>query len=74
MTLIPTRISPSAEARHLFNTMICCSVNGRLDFTNTIHLAVARQSAGFKDHEAVEELCREGWIAAGDDGGWLVLQ
>jgi len=52
--------------------MVNYSDGGLINLTNTLALATARKCAGMDDHEAVEELCRAGWIEAGEDGGWLL--
>ena len=66
------RITPSPQARHLFNQMAARSDNLHIDLINTLELAVERKRAGLNDTHEIHELEREEWIDRAPDGGWLL--
>jgi hypothetical protein len=66
-----SKISPSPEARKLFNAMVASAdKNLNLSLRNTLNLSVKRSRAGIKDKVEVDQLIQEGWIKPRDDGGW----
>lgn len=71
-------ISPSAEARQIYNMMVArADVNNgdmHLSLANSIELSVTLQRMG-EDSQAtaaVTELREADWITPVDGGGWLV--
>lgn len=66
-----TMISPSAEARQLFNRMSARAQAGRLNLMQTLLLSVDLRKEKDEPHASVlHELQREDWITALPDGGW----
>lgn len=73
-----TTITPSPEARAIYNMMVVRAENedGDLHLTlaRSIELTVTLQRRG-KDYmasTAVAELCEAAWIVPVDDGGWRI--
>lgn len=71
---VTARISPSPEARALFNKMVACADDDtlHLNLDGTLALAVERKREGHQDGGNIIELMQEEWIDHAPDGGWLL--
>jgi hypothetical protein len=67
-------ISPSPEARQIYNMMVVRSDEGHLTLAQSIALSVTLKRRGDDTQvgTAVAELREADWISPVSDGGWMV--
>jgi hypothetical protein len=74
VAVVAISISPSPEARQVYNMMAARADEGHLSLAQSIALSVQLKRRGCDSQvsTAVAELRDADWIAPVDDGGWMV--